>query len=247
MKLQNYQGETLDCALHDAERSDLLVLLAHGVTGDKDREIMVTIADILSKNGWPTLRFSFSGNGESEGSFQQSTITKSSKDVSAILDYLETQSSYQTIIYVGYSMGAATGAMTAAKDKRINVLVSLAGMVNTKVFCQTEFGEVTPDQGCMWEDSSKPLSREYVEDLYNIDSTLPYASSIDQPWLLIHGDEDDVVLPQDSEQMHDALTGEKSHLVIPGTDHSFAGHHAHLAEAIIEWLEKHTETTLASS
>ena len=62
------------------------------------------------------------------------------------------------VIYAGHSMGGAVGVLAAASDERIKLLISLAGMVNTQAFYEREFGEVTPDSGCMWEEASCPLS-----------------------------------------------------------------------------------------
>ncbi len=240
MRIKNQAGETIDHTLHPGTNKDTLLLLAHGVTGDKDREFMVELASLLSEQGWPTLRFSFTGNGHSEGRFEDSTISKGSSDLRAMLDHLEAQYPNTTFIYIGYSMGAAIGTLTAAKDKRLQVLVSLAGMVHTQIFCHTEFGDVTPDEGCMWDDRSKPLSSAFVQDLTQISNTLTAAESIQQPWLLIHGSEDDVVLPTDSSELYAQLTGPKKHQVIPGTDHSFQGHWSTIASSIHQWLLEHS-------
>jgi alpha/beta superfamily hydrolase len=74
--IRNDQGERMDAAFHPGERTGVLLILGHGVTGDKDRPLLVALAEGLAKRGWPCLRISFSGNGESEGRFVDSCITK---------------------------------------------------------------------------------------------------------------------------------------------------------------------------
>jgi len=239
MLLRNKYGERIDHALHQAsssKNSNKLVILAHGLTGDKDREMMIHLAESLSNLGWPTLRISYSGCGSSEGKFTEATITKESDDLSSILDQVK---GTKKIAYIGYSMGAAVGALTLAKDDRINVMISLAGMVRTKLFAETEFGDVIPDEGCMWDDKSTPLSQQFMDDLCQIDSTVPAVREIRIPWLLIHGSDDDVVLPEDSKHLYNHLKGKKKHTVIEGTDHSFAGHWDALSEEIAQWLRAH--------
>ena len=93
--------------------------------------------------GIRALRFSFSGNGASEGRFIDSTISKEVDDLCVVLDRLKDYA----ICYVGHSMGGAVGVLRASEDSRIQLLVSLAGMVHTKAFAQREFGDVTPDEG----------------------------------------------------------------------------------------------------
>ncbi|MGJ8656549.1 MAG: alpha/beta hydrolase family protein [Akkermansiaceae bacterium] len=235
MQIRNKHGEKLDHAMHGIDGvNDKLVILAHGVTGDMDREMMVQLATMLSSMGWPTLRISFSGCGNSEGKFTDSTITKECDDLVAILDQAK---GTKKVAYIGYSMGGAVGALTAAKDDRISVMISLAGMVRTKVFAETEFGDVTPDQGYMWEDESTPLSQKFMDDLRQIDTVIPAVKDLRLPWLLLHGSVDDVVLPDDSVHLFNHLKGKKKHVVIDGTDHSFAGHWEELASEINTWLK----------
>ncbi len=237
MQIRNKHGEIIDHAMHDVDGvNDKLVILAHGVTGDKDREFMVELASMLASAGWPTMRISFSGCGNSEGKFTEATISKESNDLLAVLDQVK---GTKKIAYIGYSMGGAVGALAAAKDDRISVLVSLAGMVRTKLFAETEFGDEIPGEGCMWEDENHPLSLEFMDDLRQIDSVIPTVRDIRTPWLLLHGSEDDVVLPDDSASLFNHLKGKKKHVIIEGTDHSFAGHWRELADHIDCWLKTH--------
>ena len=237
MQIRNKHGEIIDHALHDAAGvNDKLVILAHGVTGDMDREMMVELATMLAKMGWPTMRISFSGNGNSEGKFTESTISKECDDLEAVLDQAK---GTKKVAYIGYSMGGAVGALTAAKDDRISVLVSLAGMVRTKVFAETEFGDVIPDEGYMWDDETTPLSKAFMDDLRQIDTVIPAVKDLRLPWLLLHGSEDDVVQPDDSVHIFNHLKGKKKHVVIDGTDHSFAGHWDELAGHIDAWLKNY--------
>ena len=238
MNIRNRQGEILDHAFHEAERKGVLVVIAHGLTGEKDRPLSIGLAERLQARGWPSVRLSYSGNGKSEGKFTDSTITKEVDDLHSLLDQVK---GTDKIVYIGHSMGGAVGALATAKDDRINVLVSLAGMVNTKKFCEAEFGDVVPDQGCMWEDEEFPLSQEFVTDLHLIENTLMAARDVRSPWLIIHGDKDDVVLPQDSKDLFLTLRGKKKHLVLEGADHSFEGFYDQLIEEIDAWLTLHVK------
>lgn len=234
--IRNSQGEVLDVSYHEGKRADVLVILGHGLTGDKDRPLLFWLARALAEQGYPCLRMSFSGNGKSEGSFTESNITKEIGDLTAVIDQL---GNGKKIVYIGHSMGAAVGALSASRDERIKVLISLAGMVYTKVFCEAEFGDVTPDHGVMWHDEAFPLSQAYVDDLHQIDSTLDAARELRVPWLLLHGLADDVVLPTDSRDLKALLRGPVNHVEVEGADHSFENHHDTVAHEALCWLEQH--------
>ena len=142
-----------------------------------------------------------------------------------------------SVAYAGHSMGAAAGVLTAARDLRIRFLVSLAGMTHTAAFVEREFSDVIPDQGVMWEDENCPLSRAFVEDLKMIGNTLSAAEAVTQPWLLIHGDADDLVPDQDSRDAFAAATCEKRLLEIPGAGHGFDdASYPQIITAVDEWL-----------
>ncbi len=219
--IRNAQGESLDYAYQQADPaspSEWLYVLGHGVTGNKDRPIITDSAKALNAAGFDTLAFSFAGNGNSEGRFQDATVSKERDDLGAVLDAV----GQRKVAYLGHSMGAAVGVLRAAKDSRIQRLVSLAGMVNTKKFALTEFGDETPDAGVMWEDPSCPLSQNFMADLCDTISTvLDSAKQVSIPWLLLHGTEDDVVLIEDSESIAALERPNISFQKIAGADHSF--------------------------
>ena len=90
-------------------------------------------------------------------------------------------------IVFGGPVGGAVGVLRAASDPRINALVALAGMVETATFAETEFGENTPDEDCMWDEPDCPLSSTFVNDMNTIGSVVDRAPDIHVPWLLVHG------------------------------------------------------------
>ena len=234
-EIKNPQGERLDYSFHPGkEGSKNLVILGHGVTGNKDRPFIVSLAEGLAAAGISALRVSYSGNGESGGRFVDSNISKEVADLGAVLDALK---GYQ-VGYVGHSMGGAVGVLRASQDARIQFLVSLAGMVYTKAFAQREFGTVKPDEGCMWDDPSCPLSSAYMNDLTRIDSVVERAPQIKVPWLLVHGTEDDVVPAQDSCDIFARANEPKQLIEIPGSSHVFSGEFAPIMIGhVTRWLQ----------
>lgn len=238
--IKNSFGERIDFAFepgHEAfRRGDWLVVLGHGVTGNKDRPVVVDTAAALRDAGFDTLRISFSGNGDSEGDFRESTITKEVGDLHAVLDTVSGHA--KNIAYIGHSMGAAVGVLVAAQDTRIRALISLAGMVDTRRFAETEFGSITPGEGCMWEEESCPLSAAFMQDLCeSIGSVAPAAAAVRVPWLLVHGSADDVVLPDDTRGIGEAFSA-VTVCSVDGADHSFndPAHKATMISMVCDWL-----------
>lgn len=238
-EIRNSSKERLDYAFHgQPSDTSTLVIIGHGVTGNKDRPWAVGLAEALEEAGINALRFSFSGNGESEGKFEASTITKEVKDLKAIIDAADDEG-YHRICYVGHSMGGAVGVITAAKDERLALLISLSGMVHTKKFCETEFGDQKPGKGCMWDEKGCPLSQEFVDDMAKIDNVLAKTEKIEVPWLIVHGDKDDVVPVEESQEIYAAAYEPKDLVILEGVDHVYSGDGLRkMIDAVIPWLKE---------
>ncbi|MGJ8633376.1 MAG: alpha/beta hydrolase [Luteolibacter sp.] len=229
--IYNAKGEALDVVFHGSSRADAIIVIGHGLTANKDRNLLLAIANGLSRRGWPCIRFSFSGNGESEGRFEDSTISKEVEDLSSVL---ATIPQHKRVAYIGHSMGAAVGLIRAARNLDIHCLVSLAGMTHTADFVRREFGDIVPGEGVMWEREDCPLSQEFVDDMIETGSTLGAVSRILQPWLLIHGREDDVVPIADSKDAFAEATCEKKFLKVSEAGHMFGEEYY---EVIIEMID----------
>jgi pimeloyl-ACP methyl ester carboxylesterase len=235
-EIRNAHGEPLDFTLHEGRPGAReIVVIGHGVTGNKDRPFVVALAEGLAKAGISALRFSFSGNGGSGGKFSDSTISKEVDDLGSVLSGFQDRQ----IVYAGHSMGGAVGVLRTAKDSRIKALLSLAGMVHTKAFAEREFGTVKPGEGFMWDDPNCPLSQRYMDDMAAIGSVIGPAPNIRVPWLLIHGTEDDVVPVQESREIFARANQPKELIELKGANHVFAGEHtAPMVQHVVAWLKR---------
>ena len=198
--------------------------------------------------GLPVLRFSFSGNGSSEGRFEDSCITKEVEDLGAVIDAVHQQG--RKIAYIGHSMGGAVGVKRAATDERIELLVSLAGMVHTKKFSEVEFGEETPGAGCMWGKEECPLSQSFVDDMNSVGTVIGLGASVKVPWLLIHGAVDDVVPIEESREIYEQANEPKDLVEIENCDHVFdpetdADSLPTMVRAVSAWLMPRTMPDIA--
>jgi pimeloyl-ACP methyl ester carboxylesterase len=231
-ELVNRRGERLDFAFHPAGGNGRAVaVLAHGVTSNKDRPWLLELARELERRGIAALRFSFSGNGASEGGFEQATLAKEVEDLEDVLAAL---AGWRTA-YVGHSMGAAVGALCAARGARLHALVSLAGMVHVRRFMRVHFAHL-PFGAAMLGKPACRWNRALLDDAERIDSVLPLAGRVHVPWLLVHGTQDELVPHEESLELARAL-GPRSRLaLIDGADHRFTGRLAELVESCVPWV-----------
>ena len=242
--IRNRHGERLDVTLTgapaDGPAPPALVILAHGVTAHKDRPWLVALAESLSEDGIASLRLSFAGNGGSEGVFGEAVPSKEVEDLGAVIDALE-RWRVGRIAYVGHSMGGAVGVLRAARDPRIACLVSLAGMVHVHQFFLTHFAHLAPGTP-MLDKPECPWSPRLLEDAAQIGSVTPQAAAVRVPWLLVHGDADELVPYPDSLDAM-AAAGHRPELVtLPGIDHRFTGAFDAVIDAVVPWLGRQLRT-----
>jgi len=237
LEIHNESGERLDHvftpAREDTQSADSkIVIIGHGVTSHHDRPYLTHLCDAVSAAGLASLRFSFSGNGDSEGQFVDSCISKEVADLGAVIDALEGWS----VAYAGHSMGGAVGVMRSATDERIGALVSLAGMTEVHGFMQRHFGHLTPGEDCMLEREHAQLSESFLKDARAIQTTLPQASQISVPWLLVHGTEDELVPFEDSVRCAQACPQNAQLAPIEGADHCFTDRLDEVGNIVVPWL-----------
>ena len=231
--IRNRAGERIDYSYHPgATVGGPVVIIGHGVTGHKDRPILIALAEGLARTGIAALRISYSGNAASEGRFAESTITKEVEDLGAVLDAL----AGRVIAYAGHSMGGAVGVLRASRDRRISLLISLAAMVETRDFAERTFGHLAPGEGLMLDKPGCVLSQRYLDDLRKIDSVLPQAAQITVPWLFVHGTRDELVPIEDTYAAHAAARAPKQLVVLEEADHVFEpALVSRMVEAVTEW------------
>ena len=233
MDLFNAAGERLDHTFTagDAGRR-ALVIIAHGVTSHHDRDYLNALAAGLALRGVAALQLTYAGNGRSEGSFEECTISKEVADLGSVLDSF----GGWTVGYAGHSMGGAVGVLRAVQDPRIRALCSLAGMVQVQSFMERTFGHLSPGDA-MLDKAECPLSQLFLDDALAIGDTLGAAREVAVPWLLVHGTADELVPYSDSEEVCAANPNARLE-PLPGADHRFAGHVPRLVELVSSFFDR---------
>lgn len=237
--LRNAHGERLDHAYRpvdaDGTPPAAVVVIAHGVTSHWDRPWQTELSAALADAGLGSVLVSFAGNGASEGRFDEATPSKEAEDLGRVLDALQAWG-VDRLAYAGHSMGGAVGVLRASVDPRIAALVSLAGMFHVHAFMQRTFGHLAPGEGLMLDKPGCVWNRALPADAERIGSLTHQAAAIRAPWLLVHGDADELVPLQDSLDARAAADGRPDLVVLPGVDHRFTDAIPAMTTAVVDWL-----------
>ncbi|MBT7007031.1 hypothetical protein HN958_00810, partial [Candidatus Falkowbacteria bacterium] len=131
ISIKNKQGEKL-VGLRAVPDSNLekypTVLLVHGFGVTKEGYGMFDIlSERLTENGMQVYRFDFSGSGESEGDYSETTLTKLKNDLEEIVKYVRNQAEVDLNKFgiVAQSLGTST---TIALTPEMKCLICLGAV-----------------------------------------------------------------------------------------------------------------------
>ncbi|KAG8367230.1 hypothetical protein BUALT_Bualt16G0051000 [Buddleja alternifolia] len=125
IKIEKKDGEILVGMLHETG-SDGIVIMCHGFLCTKDQPIIVNLAVALENAGISVFRFDFTGNGESDGSFQFSNYYKEVEDIRAVTEYFGVLNR-KIIAILGHSKGASIVLLYASKYHDVDAVINVSG------------------------------------------------------------------------------------------------------------------------
>ena len=90
------------------------------------------------------------------------------------------------------------------------------------------------------EDDAHPLSQAFIDDMKKIDNVFGKTEKVEVPWLILHGDADDVVPVEEGRKMYASAYEPKELVILPGVDHVYSGDGlGQMTEAVVSWLKGH--------
>jgi putative redox protein len=218
--------------------SSPVIVLCHGMESTKEGTKHQALAARLTALGYACLRFDFSFVGESEGSFEDLTISGEVEDLGGAVDWL-TAHGATTFGLVGSSLGGTVAVLFAGGDSRVRALVTIAAVALPLGIVQ----RMDPAAVATWRrtgtrgEGEGALRRTFLDDLERVD-VLAAARRVGAATLVTHGDADDVVPVDDAYALYAALPEPKALAITPGCDHrhSDPAHLEALLDRTVDWL-----------
>ena len=220
-----------------------MVMILHGLTGNKNETHITAIAEALEARGAASIRFDFNGHGESEGDFVNMTIPNEIEDAKKVYDYVKGLDYVDSVSVVGHSQGGVVTGLLAGElgADKIHSIALLAPAAVIKddcirgIFIGSRFDAENPPESLKLNDSLS-LGREYLL----AGQTLPIyqtSKNFTGPVCLIHGTADRMVPYTYSETYNMLYSNSELHLM-PGADHQFTGFVDEMAEKAADFLVK---------
>jgi len=200
-----------------------VLLLCHGMESTRGGTKQQAIVERFVPLGYSVLRFDFSYVGESEGAFEDLSISGEVADALGALDFLR-EFDTGTVVLIGSSLGGAVALLAAAQaPSRVGAVATIAAVGDTALFTD----RLSEDDVAEWRRRGRRdwgegsyLKVSFLEDVEELDipETL---SKVSQPLLLMHGESDDVVPPSHATLIESAAAGPVKVVTFPGVGHRF--------------------------
>ncbi|WJX24198.1 hypothetical protein P8452_13333 [Trifolium repens] len=219
-----------------------VVILCHGVRSSKDTRIIVNLAVALEKAQISSFRFDFSGNGESEGSFENGFWTEVDDLHSVIQHFRESNRVVRAI--VGHSKGGVIALLYASKYHDVKTIVNLSGRYNLQAGIEERLGkdylERIMKEGFIDVRSGSFSYRVTEESLMELLGTNMHEACprIDKECrvLTIHGSSDEINSVQDAREFAKIIPNHKLH-IIEGADHAYNNHQDELSSVVVSFIK----------
>uniref|UniRef100_A0A803NT27 Serine aminopeptidase S33 domain-containing protein n=2 Tax=Cannabis sativa TaxID=3483 RepID=A0A803NT27_CANSA len=250
----NKYGEKLVGLLHETGSLEI-VIICHGFRCTKEGRIQVNLAAALENEGISAFRFDFSGNGESEGTFEFAYYGREADDLHSVIEHFSAANRVIAGI-VGHSKGGDAVLMYASKYHDIRTVVNLSGRYDLKSGIAERFGEdimqKLGENGYIDVKDEKSggsyrVTKESVMDRLNTDMHAA-CLQIDKDCrvLTVHGTGDEIIPVQDAYEFAKIIPNHKLRIV-EGADHGYSNYQAELASIVLEFIKASLEQDKAAS
>ena len=245
---KNHLGEKLSGTLHQPEKpSDRGIVIGHCFTCSRHTRILQQMGRDLATARFTVLRFDFSGNGQSEGAFIDSSYSKHIAEMKTAAAFLSDNGT-RWIGLAGHSMGANIALLAAARLKTVRAVCIMAGRVSgmkpSHFLSREQQAEIeqTGRVSFTSRGRSLELSKGFFADADNYD-IFKEIGSFKRPLLIIHGDRDEIVPVDEAIQAHKRNPAAITLAVIPGADHMFSkeDHRRQVAAMVVDWFNQQIE------
>lgn len=199
-----------------------VLLLCHGMESTRGGTKQTAIVERFVPLGFSVLRFDFSFVGDSEGDFEDMTISGEVEDALGALDFLDGLRPGPVTI-VGSSLGGAVSLLAASRaSDRVAAVATIAAVTDTALFA----AGMSDEEIARWRETGKRawgtsyLRSGFLDDAERLDIPVAVAG-LDKPMLVMHGDSDPVVPPAHGDLLA-RVAGDRARLVsFPGVGHRF--------------------------
>lgn len=243
VKFPGRQGLILSGRLHlpaGVRQDRPILIICHGFRGGMDGHGRAAgLAGKAAGMGIAALRFDFSGTGESEGDFADTSLSSYLLDLAGAVEFAQSVTK-GPILILGRSFGGTAALMFASRNPGVAAVCTWAAPVDLE---ETFVRLARPllDEGdevlkIPEGDGYYLLKRSFFDDLLQYDVLTAAGKISPRPILVVHGTADETVDFNQGMKLFEAAREPKSRLFVDGADHIFLRHYDEVEGETLKWI-----------
>lgn len=252
LTIKNRKEQNMVVTVEKPDNPTGLVFVMHGLGGFKEQDHVQTFAEAFRTKGFTVVMFDTTNTiGESDGLYEDATITNYYEDLEDVIAWAGKQDWYMEPFWLaGHSLGGICISLFAAKNSdKVKAIAPISTVVSGALSLEAHGKEEMEEwERTGWqirESSSKPgvmkkLKWSHIEDRLKYD-LLPMADKLTMPVLMIVGDKDKSTLPAHQQILFEKLPGEKEIHIIKDAPHTFREdrHLKEIKQIFLDWIDKY--------
>ena len=221
------------------------VVMFHGLAGQKTGKgrLYVKLSELLAQNGIASLRIDFRGSGDSEGTFEETTLASQVSDALKAIHFLQEQPDIDRdrLGLFGRSLGGLIAVLAAAANGPVHSIALWAPIYDGEQWME-RWRVRDPNDPLMVIDG-QTVGLPLFEELFALNMKEKLAKIPHIPLLHVHGLKDQIVaLSQADNYQRDRrqATAETEFIRLPRSDHEFSHieERASLIQTTLAWFKK---------
>ncbi len=222
-----------------------VAIFAHCFTCNKNFSAMRYISRALQANDIAVLRFDFTGLGESEGEFADTTFGSNLEDLLAAASFMESRFGDRPKLLVGHSLGGAAVIHAANMIDNVQAVVSVGAPFEpyhvTHLFADRR-EELERDGRIEVVIGGRKISigKDFMQEIRS-HSSEEIIANLDKPLLILHSPQDKIVEIQNAAKIYHSAFHPKSFISLHGADHllSSSDDALYAGEVIASWVRRY--------
>jgi esterase/lipase len=224
VEFKNSQGLKLSARMDQPESGKCrsTVLFAHCFTCSKNLKAVGHISKALVEKGIGVFRFDFTGLGQSEGDFSDSTFSTDIKDLVAAADYMK-ENWISPGILMGHSLGGAAVLQAANRINSVNAVATIGSPCNpqhVQHLMKEKMDEIEEKGEATVTLAGRPfkIRKQFLDDLQEqvMDE---YIRSLGKALMIYHSPVDNTVSIDNAAHIYKLARHPKSFVSLDNADH----------------------------
>lgn len=252
----NRKQQKISVVIEQTINSQGLAFVMHGLGGFKEQPHIQTFKDVFQEQQFTTILFDTTntlGSHESEGDYENATVTNYLEDLEDVIEWAKQQTWYQEPFWLcGHSIGGMCITLYAEKNSEIikglaPIATVISGKVslnapkyrNNNILKQWEKTGMRIEESKSQPGKLKKLKWQHMLDRQKYD-IIADANTLTMPILMIVGTEDSSTPPEHQELLFKVLPHKKEIHHIKDSGHNFRDQKYlnQIKQIMVQWIQK---------